>query len=146
MKIEASSPEEYLNQLPEERKQALSKIRDIVQHHLPDGYEENMTYDMISYTIPLEDYPNTYNKKPLTLLSIGNQKNHMALYMNNLYSDPELNSWFVEAFKASGKKLDMGKSCVRFKSLDDLPLDIIGEAVSKTPVDKFINLYEASRK
>lgn len=142
MKIEAKTIDEYLMKLPDDRREAIKIVRDIVLKHLPEGYEEVMQYNMISYVVPLSKYPVTYNKQPLALLSIGSQKNHMALYMNNIYSDKEVREWFVNSYKATGKRLDMGKSCVRFKKIGDLPLELIGEAVSKTSMDKMITIYE----
>lgn len=136
---------EYLNNLPTDRKEALKKVREVVLQNLPEGYTEQIQYGMISYVIPLEKYPNTYNKQPLVLLTIGNQKNYMSLYMNNIYADPELRNWFINAYENSGNKLDMGKSCVRFKKLENLPLEVIGEAVSRTSVQEFIQLYEEAK-
>jgi len=145
MKIEAKTVDEYLMKLPDDRREAIKIVRDIVLKHLPEGYEEVMQYNMISYVVPLSIYPVTYNKQPLALLSIGSQKNHMALYMNNIYSDKEVGEWFVNSYKATGKRLDMGKSCVRFKKIEDLPLELIGEAVSKTSMDKMITIYEKGK-
>lgn len=100
---------------------------------------------MIGYYIPLERYPNTYNKQPLSIATLGSQKNHMALHLMGVYGDPKMERWFKERFAESGKKLDMGKSCVRFKKLEDLPLDVIGEAISRVTPDEFIRRYEAAR-
>lgn len=141
----SQSIENYLENLPDERRSALEEIRDIILQNLPDGYQEVFQYGMISYVIPFETYPETYNKQPLALLSLGNQKNHMALYMNNLYSDPKLNEWFKNEFAKAGKKLDMGKSCVRFKKLDDLSLEVIGKAVAATSPQDFIDFYENAK-
>ena len=100
---------------------------------------------MICYVIPLETYPVTYNKLPLMFAGLASQKNHMTVYLMNIYGNPADEEWFVERYKATGKKLNMGRSCVRFKTLDDLPIDLIGEAVARTPVASYINLYESAK-
>ena len=102
-----------------------------------------MQYGMISYVIPLETYPKTYNKLPLQYAALASQKNYMSLYLMNVYGDEDTQHWFVEEYEKSGKKLDMGKSCVRFKTLDDLPMELIGEAIARTPVSVFLERYEA---
>ncbi|MCY3414568.1 MAG: DUF1801 domain-containing protein [Candidatus Heimdallarchaeota archaeon] len=145
MQTKAKTVDEYLNSLPEERKTTLEIVRQIILDNLPDGYEEVIQYDMISYIVPFERFPETYNKQPLAYISLGNQKNHMALYMNGIYSDPEHQSWFVQEYRESGKRLDMGKSCVRFRKLDHLPLEIIAKSVAHTSVDEFIALYENAK-
>lgn len=143
MKIEANSVDAYLKKLPADRREAISKLRDVVKKNLPKGYEEGLQYGMIGYYIPLSDFPNTYNGQPLGVAAIASQKQHMAIYMMGLYSEPTTEKWFREAWKKTGKKLDMGKSCVRFKKLDDLPLEVIGEAIKRVPPQKFIELHEA---
>ena len=144
-KSNAKTVEEYLAELPEAQREDVEGMRKIVLDNLPDGYQETMQYGMISYIIPLQRYPKTYNGQPLAIFSLASQKNYISLYLMNVYSDRETESWFVEGFRTSGKKLNMGKSCVRFKSLDDLPLDLVGEAIARTTVDDFIERYEASR-
>lgn len=140
----AGSVGEYLKELTPERRDSISTVRNLILENLLQGYVETMQYGMISYVIPLERYPKTYNKKPLTLASLASQKNYMALYLMNVYGDGE--EEFKKNYIATGKKLDMGKSCVRFKSLDDLPLGLIGETISRTSVAQFIKRYEKSRK
>jgi hypothetical protein len=142
----AKTVDQYLDEQPPERREALATVRQAILDNLPDGYEETMQYGMISYIIPFERYPITYNKQPLALASLGAQKNYMTLYLMNVYGDPEIERWFHDAYKASGKKLDMGKSCVRFKKLDDLAVNVVGEAIARTPVDAFIRRYEEARK
>ena len=139
----AGSVDEYLKELSPERRDSITTVRNLILENLPTGYEEMMLYGMISYVIPLERYPNTYNKKPLTLVSLASQKNYMALYLMNVYGDGE--EEFKKNYIATGKKLDMGKSCVRFKSLDDLPLRMIGKTITRTSVAQFIERYEKSR-
>ena len=141
----AQTVREYLAGLPADRRAAISAVRKVIRDHLPQGYEEGMLYGMISYYVPLSRYPETYNGQPLTVASLGSQKSHMALYLMCVYGDRELERWFAAAFRKAGKKLDMGKSCVRFRSLDDLPLDVIGQVIAKTTVDDFIAGYERSR-
>ena len=139
----AGSVSDYLKDLSPDRRDSITTVRNLILENLPQGYVETMQYGMISYVIPLERYPNTYNKKPLTLASLASQKNYMALYLMNVYGDGE--EEFKKNYIATGKKLDMGKSCVRFKSLDDLPLTLIGKTITRTSVAQFIERYEKSR-
>lgn len=146
MKSDASTVAEYLAELPDDRRAAISEVRAAIRKALPKGYEETMQYGMISYVVPWKWLPKTYNGQPLALASLGNQKNYMALYLNNVYADPSMYEWFTEAYRETGRKLDMGKSCVRFRSLEDLPLVLIGEAVSRSPVAEFVGVYLNSRE
>ena len=136
----------YLEELPPDRRATIEAVRDVIRENLPEGYEEGMAYGMIGYYVPLETYPKTYNEQPLGLASLAAQKNYYALYLNNVYQDGEAADWFKDAYRASGKKLDMGKSCVRFKSLDDVPLAVVGQAIKRMPVKKFIEFYETAIK
>lgn len=104
-----------------------------------------MLFGMLPYHVPLERRPDTYNRQPLGVAALASQKNYMSLYLNCVYADPEIKRWFEESFAASGEKLDMGKSCVRFKKLEDLPLEVVGEAVSRVPPEKLIEMHETSR-
>jgi hypothetical protein len=141
----AETPEEYLAQLPSNRRKAISTLRGIILKSLPKGYKERTLWGMICYVIPLERYPGTYNNQPLCLAALASQKNYMSLYLMNVYGNKGLEKWFKDEWKKSGKKLNMGKSCVRFKSLNDLPLNLIAQVISKTPVDTYISIYESSR-
>ncbi len=141
----ATTVEAYLDELPADRKQILSTLRSVIQANLPDGYEEGMQYGMIGYYIPLERYPVTYNKQPLSYIGLASQKQYVSLYLQCVYSDSEREDQFHAEWEATGKKLNMGKSCVRFKKLDDVPLEVIGRAVASTSVDEFIAMYERSR-
>ena len=141
----AGSVEDYLQELPRERREVLQAVRKVVLDNLPAGYVETMNWGMITYEIPLERYPDTYNKRPLMYAALASQKNHMSLYLMCVYSHKESRIRFEEKFKASGKKLNMGKSCVRFKRLEDLPLDVVGEAIAGTSVDAYIRFYQESR-
>ena len=141
----AKTIEQYLIDLPAERRGPICAVRQVILDNLPKGYEEVMQFGMISYVIPLSKYPNTYNKKPLAVTSLASQKNYMALYLM-CFGEKEAESWFRKRYIASGKKLNMGKCCVRFKKLEDLPLDLIGETVARTTIERFITLYEKSRE
>ena len=141
----AATVEEYLSEQTPERREAMEAIRGLILENLPPGYEEVMQYGMIAYVIPLERYPVTYNKQALQMVALASQKNYMSVYLMNVYGDQETAQWFEEEFRASGKKLNMGKCCVRFKRPEDLPLDLIGKAVARTSVDGFIEVYEKAR-
>jgi hypothetical protein len=140
----AKTAKEYLAELPDDRRRAVEEVRRVILEHLPDGYEETMQYGMISYIVPFSRYPDTYNRQPLAMASLANQKRYMALYLMGIYGEDDAR-WFEERWKATGKKLDMGKSCVRFKRLDDVALDVIGDAIARTSVDELIAQYERSR-
>ena len=142
---EATTVEEYLDELPDGRRETVEAVRVVVRGNLPDGYEETVQFGMISYVVPLERYPKTYNSQALQYAAIASQKNYVSLYLMSVYSDAETERWFLDGYRASGKRLDMGKACVRFRSLDDLPLDLVGEAVARTPVDDYIAAYETAR-
>ena len=141
----AQSPEEYLAALPPERREAISAVREAVLRNLPDGFEEGMEFGMIAWYVPLDRFPYTYNGHPLGLAGLASQKQYMSLYLNTVYGDPQLADWFRDRYAQSGKRLDMGKSCVRFRSLDDLPLDVIAETIARTPVDQYIERYQEAR-
>jgi|CXWL01.1.fsa_nt_gi hypothetical protein len=146
MTSKALTAEKYLDELSEDRRQAISAVRDIVLKNLPAGIEEGMQYGMIGYYVPHSIFPAGYHcdpKQPLPFVSLASQKNHMALYMCHIYMDSNLADWFVGTYKASGKKLDMGKGCVRFKKLEDLPLDLVAEALRKWTVAEFVAKYQA---
>ena len=144
VKSNAKTVEAYLEELAPERREVVSGVRRVVLDSLPDGYEETMQFGMISYVVPLERYRKTYNKLPLQYAALASQKNYLSLYLNNVYGDRETERWFVQEFEASGKKLDMGKSCVHFKRVDDLPMELIGQTIARTPVDDFIAGYEVA--
>ena len=146
VKSDAVTVEEYLASLPDDRREAIGAVRRVVLENLPPGYEECMAFGMIAWVVPLSRYPDTYNKQPLSLASLASQKRHLALYLNSVYSDEDTREWFTSTCAASGKRLDMGKSCVRFKRLDDLPLDVVGQAIARTSVDDFLANYEAARR
>lgn len=145
MQSTAKTVKEYLAGLPDDRRAAIEAVRRVILKSLPKGYEEAMGYGMLAYVVPHRLWPAGYHcdpKQPLIYAALASQKNHMALYLMCAYGDREVDAWFRAAYKASGKKLDMGKSCVRFKKLEDLPLDVIGEVVARVPVAAFLNRYE----
>lgn len=141
----AATVEEYLQELPPERAEALRTVRRVILEHLPPGYVETMNWGMICYEVPLALCPDTYNKQPLMFAGLASQKRHMAVYLMCVYSHQGSRAGFEEKFRASGKKLDMGKSCVRFRKLEDLPLEVIGETVAATSVEEYIQMYRESR-
>ena len=145
-KSKAATVDEYLAELPEDRRAALAEVREVVLRNLPAGYVETMSWGMIGYEIPLERYPKTYNGQPLMYAALGSQKNYCAVYLMGVYGDGEQARRFKEEFKRAGKKLDMGKSCVRFRTADDLALDAVGEVIAGTTPEQYIAIYEASRE
>lgn len=150
MKYIANSPEEYIHQLPDERQDSFNKLRNTVVKHLPLGFEERMSYGMIGYVVPKSLYPAGYHcdpKLPLPFVNIASQKNFIALYHMGIYTDPELLQWFQTEYAQQCKyKLDMGKSCVRFKRMDDIPFDLIAELMGKMTPEDWINRYESAFK
>lgn len=138
MKSEALTIKEYLAEMPEDRREAVKKVRDTILENLPAGYEEAINFGMITYQVPLKVYPDTYNKKPLMYAALANQKNHMAVYLTGIYMDEDLYQDFEEKYRETGKRYDVGKSCVRFRKLDDLPLELIGESIGAIQMDEFI--------
>ena len=150
MKIEADSPEEYLQKIPEERKEAMTKLRSVIQKNLPQGFEETMIYNMIGYVVPHSLYPKGYHvtpELPLPFINIASQKNHIAVYHSGVYADDELMSWFKTEYpKYVQTKLDMGKSCIRFRNPKHIPFDLIGELAGKMTPQEWIELYEKNIK
>jgi hypothetical protein len=142
----APTIKQYLEALPEDRRVVVKKVRDVIRRHLPPGYRETINWGMITYAIPLERYPNTYNGQPLCYAALAAQKNHFAVYLMAAYGDAKQAAWLKEQFTKAGRKLDMGKSCVRFRKIEDLPLDVIGQFIARTPPETYIRMYEASRK
>lgn len=150
MKYKASSPDDYINQLPEERQEVLSKLRAVINKNLPKGFQETMSYGMIGYVVPHSKYPGGYHcdpKLPLPFINIASQKNFVAVYHSGVYAQKELLDWFVAEYpKHAKRKLDMGKSCIRFKKMDDIPYELIGELATKLTVNQWIDIYESNIK
>lgn len=141
----ATTVQAYLEELPVERRAVIEAVRNVVLAKLPAGYEETMRWGMISYEIPLVRYPETYNKQPLGYVGLAAQKNNYALYLMGVYGDHEQERVLREAYDALGRKPDIGKSCVRFRRLEHLPLEAVGQLVASMPVDRYIAHYEANR-
>jgi hypothetical protein len=139
----ARSVEQYLADLPRDRRAALEVVRTVILENLPAGFEEGMQYGMIGYYVPLDRYAETYNGKALAIAALASQKNYMALYLMGVYGHGDTRRWFEKAYREAGKKLDMGKSCVRFRSLSDLPLEVVGQAIGRLSVDAYIAYYES---
>ncbi len=149
MKSSAKTVKQYLAGLPEDRRDALEAIRAVILKNLPKGYEEGMQYGMIGYYVPHEIYPDGYHcdpKQPLPFAALASQKNHMGLYLMCMYSGTDDDAQFRAEWASTGKKLDMGKSCVRFKKLEDVPLKVIGAAIRRISVKKFVERYEDAIK
>jgi len=142
LRSEAKTADEYIAGLTDDRREQMSEVREVILKNLPKGIEENMNWGMIAYEIPLSTYPDTYNGQPLMYAALASQKNYMAVYLTNVYGNPKLEEWFLAEYKKTGKKLDMGKSCVRFKTIDDLPLELIGKTIAKTTPEDMIDVFE----
>lgn len=141
----AKTVEEYLAELPEDRRAVIASVRALVNRHLPDGYVEAMSWGMIAWEVPLSRYPTTYNKQPLPYVALAAQKQYYALYLTVCYANSAQDVVLRNAYADAGRKLDMGKSCLRFKSTDNLLPEVIGGVIASTPVDTLIAQYEASR-
>ena len=146
MPYQANSPEDYINQLPEDRQEPIKKLREVIKSKIPKGFEETMSYGMIGYVVPHTIYPDGYHctpELPLPFMSIASQKNTINVCHSGVYAKKALYDWFVAEYpKYCKRKLDMGKSCVRFKYIDDIPFELIGELASKITVEEWINIYE----
>ncbi len=146
MNSDANTVKDYMAELPEERKEAMEKLREVILKNLPKGYEETISYGMIGYVVPLLKYPKGYHVtkgEPLPFISLASQKNHIALYHMGLYAEPGLEEWFREEYKKRVTlKLDMGKSCIRLKKMEEIPFDLIGELCRKISVEEYIKAYE----
>ena len=133
-----TTPSDYLASLPQDRREIISAVRDLILRSLPEGYEETINWGMLSYEVPLEVYPDTYNKKPLSYIGLAAQKNYNSLYLMSVYQDSADYKELMDGFAAMGAKPDMGKSCIRFKRLDQIPLETISRLIAKTSVQDFI--------
>jgi hypothetical protein len=141
----AATVEEYLAELPPERAEVVRAVRDVILDRLPAGYEETMNWGMICYEIPLSRYPDTYNGEPLGVLALAAQKRHYSLYLYAAYASSHLEQRLRDGYAAAGTKLDLGKSCLRFRTLDDIELDVVGDIIAAVTPDELIANYEASR-
>ena len=150
MQSKAETPKQYVDELPEDRKPIIKKIRSIIRKSLPKGFKEVMNYGMLGYVVPHSIYPDGYHcdpKLPLPFMALASQKNFIALYHSGIYANPKLYDWFVAEYpKHSTRKLDMGKSCIRLKKMDDIPYDLIEELCTKMTTEDWIALYETNVK
>jgi len=142
MRSEAATVEGYLAELADDRREAIEAVRTVILENLPSGYAEVMNWGMITYEVPLEIYPDTYNRQPLMFAALASQKNYMAVYLTGIYISDAARDEFEKAYRATGKRFDVGKSCVRFRKLEDLPLELIGETIASIPVVRLIARVE----
>ena len=141
----ATTVAQYVASLPPEGRKVVQTLRAVVKKNLPKGYKEQIGFGAITYAVPLSVLPDTYNGQPLCYVAIAAQKNHYSLYLMSVYGDPKQTKRMADEFRNRGKKLDMGKACVRFKSLEDLPLDVVGDVIAGTPMDAYIARYRQAR-
>lgn len=141
-----TTPSDYLASLPQDRREVISAVRELILRNLPEGYQETINWGMLSYEVPLETYPDTYNKKPLSYIGLAAQKNYNALYLMSAYQNPADYQELMDAFARMGVKPDMGKSCIRFKKLDQLPLETISRLIAKTSVQDFVETTKSIQK
>lgn len=150
MQSKATLPEQYINELPDNRKEVIKKLRQTILKNIPSGFKEQMSYGMLGYVVPHSTYPDGYHcspELPLPFINLASQKNFVALYHSGMYASKELYDWFVSEYPKYVKtKLDMGKSCVRFKNMETIPYELIGELCTKMTVDEWITLYEKNIK
>ena len=145
MQSDAATVKEYMDSLPDDRRKALAEVRKVIRKNLPKGYEETMNWGMITYQVPLKMYPDTYNRQPLMYAALASQKNHMAVYLSGIYTDEMSRRQFEKDYKATGKRFDVGKSCVRFTNVEDLPLPLIGKTIASMEVDDLITVAKEAR-
>jgi len=147
MQSKATTPDQYIAELPEDRKEIMQKLRETVKKNLPKGFEETMQYGMLGYVVPHSIYPDGYHCNPkdaLPFMALASQKNHIGFYHMGIYSDPDLMKWFTEEYpKHASNKLDMGKSCIRFKNPKNIPFELLGKLTTKISVDEWIAKYES---
>ncbi len=149
MRSNATTVKQYLSELPADRRAAIQTVRQVILDNLPDGYQEAMNWGMITYQVPLDTCPDTYNGQPLMYAALASQKHHMAVYLTGIYMDDAEKQKFEAAYHATGKRYDVGKSCVRFRKLEDLPLELIGESIARFDVQAYVdrvNQIRSTRK
>jgi len=150
MQIKATSPDDYIEKIPEDRKESLSRLRTVIKKNLPEGFQETMSYGMIGYVVPHTIYPDGYHcnpKLPLPFINIASQKNFIAIYHMGIYANKDLLDWFTSEFpKHSNLRLDMGKSCIRFKKTKDIPFELIGELTTKMTCEEWMRIYDSNLK
>jgi uncharacterized protein YdhG (YjbR/CyaY superfamily) len=138
MRSDAATVDQYIAELPAERRTAIEEVRKVILESLPEGYEETMNWGMITYQVPLRTYPDTYNGKPLMYAALASQKNHMAVYLTAIYMDEKIRAAFERDYRATGKRYDAGRSCVRFRRLGDLPFELIGRTIASLAGEEFV--------
>lgn len=146
MQSSAKTVDDYIKELPTDRQEPIRKVRQLILNNLPEGYQEGMQWGMITYFVPMEVYPDTYNKQPLSYVSLASQKNYMTLYLLGVYADSEQEKRLRDGYRSAGKKLDFGKSCLRFKSLNDISFDVIGPIISSVPMNEHVERAKAAHK
>jgi len=142
MHSDATTVEAYLASLPDDRREALAQVRKVIRANLPKGIVEAMNWGMIAYEVPLSTYPDTYNGQPLAYAGLASQKNHMSVYLMGIYGSEALRARFEEEYVATGKRMDIGKACVRFRTLDDLPLEVVGRAIKAVTLKQFLAMHD----
>jgi hypothetical protein len=142
----AATVAQFFAELPAERRPEAERVRKLVLENLPRGYEETVSKKMLVYQVPWERYSDTYNGHPLWYIALSNAKSYLSLHLMSVYGDPEQARRLEDGFRTAGKKCDMGKACVRFRSADDLPLDVIGELIASTPVDRWVEIAQTARR
>jgi len=138
MRSDATTVSQYLSELTDDRRATIETVRKTILENLPNGYEEVINWGMITYQVPFDTYPNTYNRKPLMYAALASQKNYMSLYLTAIYINDETSHAFEKAYRSTGKRYNVGKSCVRFKKIEDLPLDLIADSIASLSVEEFI--------
>ena len=146
MRSTATSVADYLRALPEDRRAAIETVRGVVNAHLPPGYEEALNWGMITWQVPLATCPETYNGQPLMYAALASRKRYMALHLMGIYTSPAARQAFEAAYRATGKRFDAGKACVRFRKLDDLPLDLVGKTIAALPAGELVRFANAARR
>jgi hypothetical protein len=144
MQSDATTVTEYLASLPEDRRRAMKAVRTVIRANLPKGLVEAMNWGMIVYEVPLKTCPDTYNGQPLAYAALASQKHYMSVYLMGIYGSEELRADFEQSYRASGKRMDIGKACVRFRTLDDLPLDVVANAIGALTIEEFIAMHDQS--
>ena len=146
MQSPAPTVTQYLRGLPEDRRATVDAVRAVILANLPAGMVESTGWGMITYEVPLTEVPDTYNGQPLMYAALASQKHHVAVYLSGIYASPRLRTWFEKEYRATGLRMDLGKSCVRFRTLDELPLDLVGQAVAAQTLEEFVDVYQAARR
>ncbi len=146
VRSKATGVNEYLSELDPAQKQEISKVRALIIKNLNKGFVESMNWGMISYEVPLKTFAETYNGKPLMYAALAANKDHLSLYLTTMYADPEIKDWLVGQFEEAGLELDLGESCIRFNTTEDLPMEAIGKLINQTTVDQFVSYFKRSRR